>query len=86
MTLEVATGALWHIGFRPTKVRVTYACGTPPMWQLAVGKLASGNDYGVQNNYVSGAEMSIVCTEKIERINLYGYCANFVVTKIEFYG
>ncbi len=86
MSLKLADYASWQIGFRPTKVRVTYTCDTPPMWELAVGKLAGGNDYGSQNNYISGSEMDLNCTGDIERINLYGMCGNFKVQKIEFYG
>lgn len=86
MCLKIADGAFWQIGFRPTKVRVTYTCDSPPMWELAVGKLPGGNDYGFQYNYISGSEMDLDCTGDIERINLYGTCGNFKVQKIEFYG
>lgn len=86
MSLRVATGATWPAGFRPTKVIVTYFCTTPPMSELAVGKLPSGSDYGTQHNYVSGTEMPLNCTDEIERINLYGVCGNFYVTGIWFYG
>jgi hypothetical protein len=85
MALQIQAGASWQTGYRPTHVRVTYACDSPPMSSLAVGKYAGGNDYGLQDYYVSGAEMELTCTDDIERINLYGGCGNFQVTKIEFY-
>jgi len=85
MSLKLNQHAVWQHGFRPTKVRVIYAAANPPMWELAVGRIAGGNDYGQVHGYVSGAELDLVCTGNIERINLYGAGGSLTVSRIEFY-
>lgn len=85
MRLTPKYGATWHLGFRPTKVRVTCDVGSPPL-RVSVGTYTAGYEFGNEDNYISGTELDLVCTEDIGRINIYasGYTSGTQVHKIEF--
>ena len=84
LVLTMAAGATWQVGYRPTKLLVIYTCDTPPMYELGVGKMPNGDEYGKTLNYVTNTEMAITCTDDIERLNLYGYCGNLKIYGIYF--
>jgi hypothetical protein len=74
-----ATGN-WNVNLRPLAIRVDAT--TSPMFQLGVGRLAGGNDFGVCANYVANTSCFIDVSADIQRLNLY---ISGTIRKIELY-
>jgi hypothetical protein len=62
----------WAAGLRPIAVRVNAsAYGNGQLFELAVGLLPGGNDFGSCSNYVVNTSCALTVSSDIQRINLY---------------
>jgi hypothetical protein len=78
MTINAA--GTWNANLRPLAIRVD--ASNSPMFQLGVGRLAGGIDFGVCDNYVVNSPCYVDVTSDIQRLNLY---ISGTIRKIEFY-